>query len=136
MLKWKTCSMVICSSVPYKRKKVRNFFRHFRTEILRILAFFLLPKTVDSHGSRRLALVCHGNGGEKLQNLDEGPFFFFLNQHKIGEKDASIGVMTFFFFLEITFKPDKRDEKIFGIFTLSLERSHYFRHFTTYHYHK
>ena len=34
-----------------------------------------------------------------------------------------------FFFLEITFKPDKNDEKIFGIFTLSLERSHYFQHF-------
>ena len=32
-----------------------------------------------------------------------------------------------FFFLEITFKLDKNDEKIFGIFTLSLERSHYFR---------
>ena len=35
----------------------------------------------------------------------------------------------FFFFLEITFKLDKNDEKIFGIFTLSLERSHYFQHF-------
>ena len=36
------------TSVPYKRKKVRkvrNFFRHFRTEILRIPAFFLPPKT-------------------------------------------------------------------------------------------
>ena len=33
--------------VPYKHKKVRNFFRHFRTEILRILAFFLPPKTGD-----------------------------------------------------------------------------------------
>ena len=33
------------------------------------------------------------------QNLDEGPFFFFFgDQHKIGEKDASIGVMTFFLF--------------------------------------
>ena len=38
--------------------------------------------------------------------------------------------MTFFFFflLEITLKLDKKD-KIFGIFTLSLERLHYFRHF-------
>ena len=54
--------------------------------------------------------------------------FFFGDQHKIGEKDASIGVMTFFFF-KITLKPDKIDQKIFGIFTLSLERSHYFRHF-------
>ena len=36
---------------------------------------------------------------------------------------------SFFFFLEITFKPDENDEKIFGIFTLSLECSHYFRHF-------
>ena len=33
------------TSVPYKRKKVRNFFRHFRTEILQIPAFFLPPKT-------------------------------------------------------------------------------------------
>ena len=33
------------TSVPYKRKKVRNFFRHFRTEILRIPAFFHLPQT-------------------------------------------------------------------------------------------
>ena len=96
------------TSVPYKRKKVRNFFRHFRTENLRIPAFSLPPKTLDSRGSQRLALVCRRNRGEKLQNLDEGPFFFFL---------------------EITFKLDKNDEKIFGIFTLSLERSHYFRHF-------
>ena len=32
-------------SVPYKRKKTRNFFQHFRTEILRIPASFLSPKT-------------------------------------------------------------------------------------------
>ena len=92
-------------------------------------AFFFPPKTVDSRGSRRLALVCRRNREEKLQKLDEGPFFLFGDQHEIGEKDAFIGVMTFFFFLEITFKPDKSDEKIFGIFTLSLECSHYFRHF-------
>ena len=82
-----------------KSEKCKNFFRHFHTEILQIPAFFLPPKTVDSHGSRRLALVCRRNCGEKLQNLDEGPFFFF--------------------FLEITFKLDKNDEKIFGIFTMS-----------------
>ena len=29
-----------------------------------------------------------------------------------------------FFLLEIALKPDKKDEKIFGIFTLSLEHSH------------
>ena len=34
-----------------------------------------------------------------------------------------------FFFFEITLKPDKNDEEIFDIFTLSLERSNYFRHF-------
>ena len=37
----------IGSSVPHKRKKVRklrNFFRHFRTESLRILAFFSRQK--------------------------------------------------------------------------------------------
>ena len=33
------------------------------------------------------------------------------------------------FFLEITLKPDKNDEEISGIFTLSLEHSHYFRIF-------
>ena len=35
----------IVLSVPSKRKKVQNFFRHFHTEILRIPAFFLSPKT-------------------------------------------------------------------------------------------
>ena len=104
------CSMltrsVISNSVPYKRKKlrkVRNFFRHFRTEILRIPAFFLPPKTgvfspaknrrfcfppktVDSRGSRRLALLCRRNHGEKLQNLDEGPFFFFFWRSHLNRK--------------------------------------------------
>ena len=40
--------MIALTSVPYKRKKVRkvrNFFRHFHTEILRIPAFFLPLKT-------------------------------------------------------------------------------------------
>ena len=44
----KLTGVLHAASVPYKRKKVRkvrNFFRHFRTEILRILAFFLPPKT-------------------------------------------------------------------------------------------
>ena len=98
-------------SVPYKRKKVRkvrNFSGIFALKFCEFRRFCFPPKTLDSRGSRRLALVCRRNRGEKLQNLDEGPFFFFL---------------------EITFKPDKNDEKIFGIFTLSLERSHYFRHF-------
>ena len=58
--------------------------------------FCFLPKTKDSCGSRRLAVVCRRNRREKLQNLNEGPFFLG-DQHKIGEKDASIGVMTFFF---------------------------------------
>ena len=119
----------LATSVPYKNKKVQNFLQHFRTEILRIPTFFLPPKTVDSCSSRRLTLVCRTNCGEKLQNSVEGPFFFFGDQHKIGEKDASISAMTFFFFLEITLKPHNNDEKIFGIFTLSLEHSHYFRHF-------
>ena len=101
----------IVYSVPYKHKKVRNFFWHFHTEVLRIPAFFLPPKIVDSCGSQHLALVCHTKRRENLQNPDVGPFFFF------------------FFFFEITLKPDKKDEKIFGIFTLSLERSHYLRHF-------
>ena len=77
------------ASVPYKRKKVRKvrnfFFWHFCTEILQIPAFFLpnwrfclSPKTVDSRGSRCLALVCRRNRGEKLENSHEGPFFFFF----------------------------------------------------------
>ena len=85
------------------------------------------PKTVDSCGSRHLALVCHTNRWENLQNSKD--LFFFWDQHKIREKDASVRAMTFFFFFEITLKPDKKDEKIFGIFTLHLEHSHYFRHF-------
>ena len=68
--------------------------------------FCFLPKIVDSCGLRRFALVCRTNCGENLQNSDEGPFF-----------------------LEITLKPDKKDKKIFGIFTLSLGRLHYFQHF-------
>ena len=36
---------IYSTSVPYKRKKVQNFFRHFRTEVLRNPAFFLPPKT-------------------------------------------------------------------------------------------
>ena len=65
-------------------------------------------------------------------------FFFFGDQHKIGEKDASVRAMTFFFFGDHN-KSGQKDEKIFstdggrlkscGIFTLSSERSHYFRHF-------
>ena len=38
-------NIMVISSVSYKSKKVRNFFRRFRTEILRISAFFLLSKT-------------------------------------------------------------------------------------------
>ena len=89
----------LATSVPYKHKKVRNFLRHFRTEILRIPTFFLPPKTIDSCSSRRLTLVCRTNCREKLQNSVEGPLFFGGgDQHKIGEKDASISAMTFFFF--------------------------------------
>ena len=56
---------VVVSSVPLKRKKVQNFFRHFCTEILRISAFFLPPKTKESCGSRRLALVYRTQIAEK-----------------------------------------------------------------------
>ena len=82
---------------------------------------FTTPRSGMSQKSRR-----------KVAELRQRTFFFFFGeQRQTGEKNASIGVMTFFFFffLEITFKPDKNDEKIFGIFTFSLERSHYFRHF-------
>ena len=57
----------------------------------------MVEKKNFARGSRCLALECRRNRGEKLQNLDKGPFFL-EDQHKIGEKDASIGVMTFFFF--------------------------------------
>ena len=69
-----------------------------------------------SHKSRR-----------KVAELSRRTFFFFGDQHKIGEKDASIGAMTFFFGDHI--ETGQNDEKIFDIFTLSLERSPYFRHF-------
>ena len=52
---------------------------------------------VDSCGSWRLALVCCTKRLENLQNSDKGPFFF-EDQHKIGEKDASVSTITFFFF--------------------------------------
>ena len=62
----------------------------------------------------------------KFAELRRRTFFFFFvgggDHHEIGEKDAP-------FFFEITLKPDKKDEKLFGIFTLSLERLHHFRHF-------
>ena len=123
-------------SVPYKRKKVRNFFRHFCTEILQIPGFFSRQKPAflfPAKNRRQLRFTAPRSGilqksRRKVAELRRRTFFFFGDQHKIGEKDACIGVMTFFFF-EITLKPHKIDEKIFSIFTLTLERSHYFRHF-------
>ena len=56
-------------------------------------------------------------------------FFFFGDQHKSGEKDASIDVMTFFFLFWRSHLNQTKMMSFFGIFTLSLERSHYFRHF-------
>ena len=64
---------------------------------------------------------------ENLHNSDEGPFFF-EDQRKIGEKDTSVSTMTFFF-LGGHIETGQKDEKIFGIITLSLERLHYFQHF-------
>ena len=81
---------------PISAKKCEIFSGVFSPAKNRRVCF--PPKTLDSRGSRHLALVCRRNRGEKLQNLDEGLFFFFWEQSKIGEKNASIGVMTFFFF--------------------------------------
>ena len=68
------------------------------------------------------------NRRENLQNADKGPFFFsFGDQHKIGEKHASVSVMTFFFGDHIE-TGQKRWEN-FHIECCSLERLHYFRHF-------
>ena len=46
-------------------------------------------------------------------------FFGGGDQREIREKNASVSAMTFFFCfvsLEITLKPNKQDEKMFGIF--------------------
>ena len=127
------------SSVADKCKKVRNFFRQFRTEILRIPAFlfcqklaflfpaknhrqlwFTAPRPCMSHKARR-----------KLAGLRRRSFFFPGDQHKIEKKDGQREDLFFFFFLEITLKTDKKMRKIFstdqrrlkssGIFTLSSE---------------
>ena len=118
-------------------RKVQNFFRHCHTEILRIPAFFLPPKTIIFVSRQKpLAAAVHGTSLWYVAQITEKSCriqtkdVFFGDQHKIGEKDASMGAMTFFFFfLEITLKPDQSDEKIFDIFTLSLERLHYLWHF-------
>ena len=95
-------------NVPYKHKKVgkvQNFFRHFRTEVLRIPAFFLPPKTgvfVSAKDRRQLWYTTPHScmlqkAHRKLAELKtKDLFFFFGYQHKIREKDASVSVMTFF----------------------------------------
>ena len=118
------------SSVPYKHKKVQNFFWHFRTEILRILAFFLPPKTgiFVSHRKPYTAAV-HGTSlwydalsTEKTCRTQTKDFFFLEINVKSEKKMPPSTTMTFFF-LEITLKPDRKDEKFFGIFTLILLRT-------------
>ena len=57
----------------------RRFFSRQKPAILfppKKRRFFFPPKTIDSCSSRRLALVCRRNRGEKLQDSDEGLFFF------------------------------------------------------------
>ena len=77
-------------SVPYKRKKVqkvRNFFRHFRTEILRISAFFLPPKTgVFVSRQKQQTAAVHGAllwyvaeiAEKSWRTQTKDLFFFFL----------------------------------------------------------
>ena len=125
--KCENCEIFSCI-FALKVCEFRRFFSHQKPA-------FLFP--AKNLRQPRFTAPCSGmsqKSRRKVAELRQRTFFFFFyfgEQRKIGEKNASIGVMTFFFFffLEITFKPDKNDEKIFSIFTLSLERSHYFRHF-------
>ena len=101
----------------------RRFFSHQKP------AFLFLAKNL-----RQLRFTAPHSGMSRKSRRKVAEFrqrtFFFEDQHKIEEKDASMGALTFFFFFfEIKLKPDKSEVKIFGIFRLSLERSHYFRHF-------
>ena len=92
----------ISTSVPYKRKKVRNFFRHFRTEILQILVFFSRQKPVflfPAKNRRQLWFMAPRSGmshksWRKLAEL-KGKTFFFLRSTRL--TDASVSAMTFFF---------------------------------------
>ena len=84
-------------SVPYKRKKVRNFFQHFRTEILRIPAFLFPAKNLRQPRFTAPRSGMLQKSRRKVAELRRRTFFFG-EQRKIGEKNASIGVMTFFFF--------------------------------------
>ena len=59
-------------------------FRHFCFLLKTLLT---VPRSVMSQKSRR-----------KVAELRRSTFFFFGEQRKIREKNASVGVMTFFFF--------------------------------------
>ena len=110
----------------YKKSKI--FFWHFCTDFLRSLTFFLPPKigvffplkTVDS---------CSSCGSRhRIQTYD---LFFFEEQHKIEENDASVNVMTSFldkakYRAENFCSTDQERLKSCGIFTLSSESLHYF----------
>ena len=84
----------------FSRQKLAFLFPAKNRRQLQVRA----PRSGTSHKERR-----------KLAVFRRRTFFCFGDQHKIREKDASISTMTFFF-LEITLKLDKRDEKNFRHF--------------------
>ena len=144
---FKNCSCITVNLLinkpvlPMSAKKCKIFSGIYALKFCEFRRFFSCQKPaflflVKNHRKLRFAACRSGmshKSQRKLAKLRQRTFFYFYfiffgDQHKIGGKDASVGAMTFFF-LEITLKPDKKDKKIFGIFTLSLEQSHYFRHF-------
>ena len=129
----------VLSSVPYKRKNVQKFFRHFRSEFLRIPAFLFPAKSrrqlrYPAPRSCMLHEACR-----KLAELRRRTFFSLRSTQNQSKRCLCQRDNLFCFVLEITLKPDKKMRKFFstdrgrlmscGIFTLGLARTHYFRHF-------
>ena len=121
---------------PISAEKCEIFFGIFALKFCELRRFFSRQKPAflfPAKNCRQLWVTapCSGmshKSRRKLAELRQRTFFFFFgDQHKIREKDAWRDDL--FFFFEITLKPDKKDEKIFRIFRLSLGRLHYFRHF-------
>ena len=128
------CAMFIPTGiVPYTRKKVRNFFRHFRTYILRR---FL--RTYGVFIFRYNSLIMSGVTAlrrfspDLVIDLDEasresaGDLFFFWRTAKIPSKNFTVsGPMTFFFGVTVS----RTVPAVPGvIFTKLSGPSHFFRH--------
>ena len=80
-----------------KCKKYEFFSSILALNFCEFRRFFSSQKPLTNCGPRRLALVCRTKRMENLQKSNEQSFFFFGDQRKIVEKDASIRAMTFFF---------------------------------------